>query len=366
MTKKILLIVFLVGLFVSPFVYNPNAAIPYEVPKVWFVRFWIETLVILGVVFYNKKARKEKSDRKLNLLVISFGVVALTTALTGLDVTKSFSGNYFRNDGLLTFFHLVFLFFFLQIYLRKDWIDKFVKVVVSSGVILSITSISVWILINVFNKYGIETWIDDSIGLTFGNPNFLTGYLLLCLSLAPSFSWIFLIPAILLTKAWIGVVGILVFLSIRFKPLIFFILLMAILFFSQLNFAFTNSAESRERIYTKGLLAIKNRPLLGYGWSNFDYAFKAVDYPIHFENDVYVDKAHSSILEVLVTTGVIGLIIYLLIIYRVIKNLLDNRLLLIGFVLLVLHMQTNVVSISEELIFWLYISIASKSKSTTP
>lgn len=375
LSKKTLLFVFLAGLFISPFVYNPNSAIPFEVPKVWFVRYWIEILVVLGIIFYNQKIgvkqdNPKKGDKSIATLVIAFAVVAVTTSLTGVDVTKSFAGNYFRNDGLFTFLHFVLLFFFLQVYLKKDWIEKSIKAIAASGVILSILSISIWVLINIFRKYGIETWVDDSIGLTFGNPNFLTGYLLLTLSLSPSISWIFIILAIFLTKAWIGLVGVIAFLAFKTRPLVFLGVIIVILLFSffqkdlirnQFDTLFANSAESRERIYAKGLLAYSKRPLLGYGWSNFDYAFASVDWPIHFENDVYVDKAHSSILEVMVATGLFGLVVYLAIIFKVIKKFSQNKFMLLGFVLLVLHMQTNVISISEELIFWLYISIAAKT-----
>ncbi len=400
MIKKVLGTVFFLGLFLSPFIYNPSAPIPFEIPKVWFVRFWIEILIILGIFTYNKRNNKIKSDKYLTTLVLVFAFISVLTAFTGIDATKSFLGNYFRNDGLFTFLHFVFFFFFLQHYLDDKLIKKTIKTIIISGIVLSIISITTWIFIFVFRKYGTEVWIDGGIGSTFGNPNFLVGYLLLCLSLTPIFInelkvkqplkvfiWSILIVSIFLTKAWVGVFGILLFLllsvflndqSFKYKLLkLSGILIIALVVLTsqnefvknQFGLLLTNSAESRTRIYTKGILASTERPLLGYGWSNFDYAFSSVDWPVRYQDDVYVDKAHSSLVEVLVTTGIFGVCVYLLIILKVAKNLFKsknfpNKTLFVGFLLLILHMQTNIISISEELIFWLYVSIAAKKLKT--
>ena len=45
-----------IGLFVLPFVYWPWAAIPYEIPRVWFVQRWIEGLGILGCIISFKQS----------------------------------------------------------------------------------------------------------------------------------------------------------------------------------------------------------------------------------------------------------------------------------------------------------------------
>ena len=71
----------------------------------------------------------------------------------------------------------------------------------------------------------------------------------------------------------------------------------------------------------------------------------------------------------LATTGVVGLVIYVgiiartlfILVQRVIKKSDDywSKMILLSFLLYFFHSQTNVISISEEIIFWLIVGIAS-------
>ena len=88
-----------------------------------------------------------------------------------------------------------------------------------------------------------------------------------------------------------------------------------------------------------------------------------------YQHDIYLDKAHSSILEVFATTGIIGLSIYLCIIIYVLRRLfllafqtdrsqqLWYKTILLVFLLFLFHSQTNVISIAEELYFWFVIGV---------
>lgn len=126
-------------------------------------------------------------------------------------------------------------------------------------------------------------------------------------------------------------------------------------------------AEGRERIFMKLSLSFLKRPLLGWGWANVDRAFKASDWPIKFESDIYLDKAHSHLLEVLVTAGIFGFISYLSILYFAGKRLIETmrkktntiwfKTLLVSFLLYIIHTQTNVVSVAEDALFWIVVGI---------
>lgn len=113
--------------------------------------------------------------------------------------------------------------------------------------------------------------------------------------------------------------------------------------------------EARERIAVTGLLAWREKPLFGWGWSNFSAAFESLDWPYPVRNDVYVDKAHSGVLEILVTTGVLGLAAYLTLVVRLFRRLAGLNLLML--VLYLWHSQTNVISVSEELLFWILLGL---------
>ena len=127
-------------------------------------------------------------------------------------------------------------------------------------------------------------------------------------------------------------------------------------------------AEGRVRIYRNVLVGITNSPIVGYGWANVDKAFESSVWPLKFNNDVYVDKAHSELLEITATTGIPGLIIYLILIGTVFRKLIKSfktstdknwEITLISILILYLfHSQTNVISITEQIVFWLIVGIA--------
>lgn len=91
-------------------------------------------------------------------------------------------------------------------------------------------------------------------------------------------------------------------------------------------------------------------------------AVESVSWPVKAFPDVYVDKAHSNLLEILVTTGIFGFLIFLAIIFRALDQLFGKKVLLVVFLLFLFHSQTNVISINEELIFWLILGIVGSQR----
>jgi O-antigen ligase len=240
-----------------------------------------------------------------------------------------------------------------------------------------------------------------SLGASFGNPVFLAGYLLVTLP----FSFFLILQsktmkskvifglamavqviAVVLTQAWGGVLGLALFVvlvslfftscRIKYFALTFSFICLTFLIVgylrSERNLIIKSRmmnptlviAEDRSRIFVKGLLGFLDRPILGWGWANFDYAFNINDWPVHYEPDAHVDKAHSTLLEILVTTGAVGFIIYLLIVIRTLTNLKAKRddyakILGISLTLYLFHSQTNIISVSEEMIFWIIVGLST-------
>ena len=101
---------------------------------------------------------------------------------------------------------------------------------------------------------------------------------------------------------------------------------------------------------------------MGYGVANVDYAFNDGTWPIAVNSDVYLDKAHSTLLETFLTGGFTGLIAYLGVIVWLLDTLKTTRrsvrrIMLLLLALYLFHAQTNVISISQELLFWLVFSL---------
>ncbi|MBX4205730.1 hypothetical protein KW795_00865, partial [Candidatus Microgenomates bacterium] len=85
---------------------------------------------------------------------------------------------------------------------------------------------------------------------------------------------------------------------------------------------------------------------------------------IKIYHDVYVDKAHSNILESFATTGLVGLSSYIILLFVIGLTLFNryriqkddwNKLLFFVFLMYLYHSQTNITSIAEEIVFWFIV-----------
>ncbi|HUV71471.1 MAG TPA: O-antigen ligase family protein [Clostridia bacterium] len=402
---KLLLPFFLLGIFLLPLVYWPRAAIPFEIPKVWFAQRWIEILGLIAVwaAFREKnRLREGRIDQGILLGVVVFVAIAVVSSLLGVNFQKSLYGNYYRLDGLLTLFHLVTFFLVVALFWEASW-RRLTAIALALGSFL----VSAWSLVLGFRFH----WLGDetvyhfgkAIGGAFGQPNFLAGYLLVSLPFVgyllqtegatdkrARIFWLTAlfcqIGAIILTFSRAAVAGILILTAmcliwrkVKEKDkakacltgLTFLLIgLFFVLFFTPKTKSFTAGIEekTRERIFVKGVSGIIKRPLLGWGWANFDYVFEASEWPIKLANDIYVDKAHSHFWEILTTLGFLGFLAYLLLILRVLNRLYRlksdfwNFTVLASFLLFLFHSQTNIISIAEELMFWLILGIVGSSE----
>lgn len=342
----------LTGIGLIPFVFNPWAEIPFEVPKVWFLWRWIEILTVIGFLGSIYRLKNIKLDNKLlGLMVVWLGVM-VAASWFGSDWVKSVWGNAYRIDGLLTVFHLAILAVLVGIYWQKTWETDLGKVLRSS---LWVTVI--WLVLNLGKMAG------------FGQPNFLGGYMAVSLPLLSVWWWLAGI-VIFLTQS-IGAVatlflfGLVSLLSQRRRLGLVMLSLFLIFMTGGVVWLLNGqrvSAESRERIFHRALMGWQKRPVLGWGVANVDHAIQSADWPMPVLHDVYVDKAHSTILESLVTTGVIGSLVYLTLTGYLGWRLYHRKeyVWLTVLILYFFHAQTNVISIAEEIYFWLALGVGMR------
>ncbi len=376
-----------IGLFVLPLFYLPHDLVPFEVPKVKFLFLWSLAIAVLVLVRVIKQ-REIVSFGKKQWLVLSWLVALIITSLFGVDTVKSFLGNYFRWDGIFTYLSLVGMFLALSMVPAKTWLNG-----ATWGIALGNIGSCLWATWQMLTKTGVGF---DGYGAGFGQPVFLAGYLVVSVP----FVWLLirkinsknrrivlyavslslLLSGLWATKALTALVCLPVLLllfvfDIRKKSFWWgavVVIFLAALVLRMYGLEMKKGAErgsglvyeGRERILMKSYLAFVERPM-GYGVANFDRAFESVDWPIKINDDVYVDKAHSNIVEMFVTSGLIGGGLYLLIIGLGIRQLLAgkgeiNKFLLMSLVVYVIHSQTNVTSVAEEVIFWLSLSVAKK------
>lgn len=397
-------IVFFAGVFLLPFVVWVYSPTPFEVPRVWLFQRWVELLAVLGV--FSLKQIKNKPNFLLLCLGIIFLAVSVWSSWQGVDWPKSIKGNYYRADGLITLFHFIVFVFVTALFWRNNWKKLLSLIVFSSALLVSLWALDESVNINFLGNLSLPDFA-GAVGASFGQPNFLAGYLLIALPFG-LFSYLqaerklvkFLLRmglvlqalAIFLTMSWGGILGLVLlillyflFLQIRlalkisFAMILFLVLLGSLFYYSQTRPKFVVGhrlaevhPQSRVRIVNNALYAFTQKPLFGWGWANFDYAFEGNPQDVRYGYDVYVDKAHSILLEVLTTSGIVGFLSYLSVFATLLMllflrmkretNVFWHRTLFIALVLYFFHSQTNVISVNEEFFFWLITGIMAGSK----
>jgi O-antigen ligase len=381
---------FCLFLFLLPFIWWPWAEIAFEIPRVWYFLVGIDLFSLVLSAILVRTISIFNHIRIFRYIGLFFGII-IFASLFGVDPAKSIWGNRWRLDGVVTLVHLgVF-----SVLIASIGIERIRQV----GLVMGASAL-------VFSGYVGLLWVGflagfpvpnvaGAIGGTFGQPNFLAGYVAVSLPLATYFlrllsgrfgaavNILMVLPvaALLASGSLGGIAGLLVFLLLniyesvpkRMRPVkTFLIILAAAGVIGLAGYSVWSAsrlpqhvlAESRVRIFTKGFLAWTQKPFLGWGWANFDHAFAAVDWPYHFRYDAYVDKAHSHLVEVLVTTGILGLASYLAALSVLVKSLRSQipgdgtgfaTVLLWTFILFLFHSQSNVISIAEEVVFWFVV-----------
>jgi len=349
-----------------PLVWWPWATIPYEIPKVTAFLLWSAGLFVLTVL----SPLPRRGNKKYIFLVGLYFLALLTASYWGVDWHKSLVGNYYRRDGLFTVATL------LVVSVVVSWIkidrQKIFQVLVGSGVVLSTLAIT----------KGFGGWS------VFGNPNFLAGYLV---TIFPAYfavrhtrgalAWLIILlhhTALLFTQSWVGVILMVGYWIWRVRKtklvyplMVTLIVCLAIavsIFGKQAADSLVKSnhynADSRARVYLKMVLGGLKRPWLGYGVANADRAFEAVDWPMKFDIDIYVDKAHGSLLEVFVTSGVVGLISYVILVGYIFGRARCQPVVFQMLLLSFAFSQTNIISVSQEVVFWVLTGMAIQNKET--
>ena len=397
-------ITFFSGIFLLPFVVWPASPTPFEVPRVWVFSRWVEILVLLSI--FNLGKIQNKPNTWILLFALAFFLIEAGASWFGVDWTKSIFGNYYRADGLITILHAVILVFFLALFWTKSYSRTLAYVFLFSSALVSFWALDEFISLHFLKNLSIPNF-SGAVGASFGQPNFLAGYLLVGLPFSlyaytlksgtfrvlVRIGIILQILAIFLTMSWGGILGLILLLLFYFllsgkklvvKISLAFVLLFimggALFYYAQSRPKFVAGhqeialhPQSRERIVNNALYAFNLKPFAGWGRSNFDYAFTANPNDTRYGSDVYVDRAHSVLAETAISSGVIGFTTYLslavfalgLIIVRLRKgkDISWNKTLLISLLLYLFHSQTNVISAQEELFFWLIAGIAASNES---
>lgn len=382
MIKKILSVIPYFYFLFLPFIFYPDLANPYELPKViFFISF---TNIFIGLYCWRILSRQEPKVKlgKITKLLIILTILLIISSLINGFTYQSVLGQIYRNQGIATLI-TYFLFFILLIKVSSS--PQITKAVVIGGLVNALLIIIQGAILKIFH-FPVYNYNGRITGL-FGNPNFAGGFLALCLPftlfypfLPLVFTWPVFLTAVILTGSRGALITFFI-LSSAFafgkikekEQRIKFILAVVILFAVIVPHRQLSKIEDRSLIWHKGVKAFMEKPIFGWGIENFATAFQSNldknDFDLY---NIRVDKAHNEILEIAVAGGIPALIVYLLLLKEAFSILWKNRkdkwaetnlYVLTGFFIL---FQFNVLNLNEYLFFYLALAGAERIDHRNP
>ena len=351
----------------APIVFFGGFASPFQSTKV----FYLITLIECALPFYvylliAYPTARPNLKHPVTASLLSFIAFMTISAVLGKSPWNSFFGNYMRMDGLLFWYHLILLYFYLETCQRLDqtFFKKALRVFFTIACIQAVVGILQWVKL-----LPGEHVFDGRASSLSGNPIFFASAIIIPLILAFDKTlneksiktrWLFgLLTVILLTAllgtgtrgALVGLVGGFITWAItkiflnqnsaaRKKYLFISAICLSVIvlsFFTLRTFAspdsftyhitHTNaSVGSRLKFWEISVLGWKDSPLFGVGSQNFYVVSDK-----YYSKDLYTlenswpDKPHNQLLEILVTGGIFAFIAYLALLFFVSKTIFSYR-----------------------------------------
>jgi O-antigen ligase len=367
----------LISLLFTSFIVSNWLFFPYITGKAYFFRVVVEIIFFLWIILaaMNKDYRPKKGIVLYS--IIAFLISIFISNLFGENVVASFWSNFERMEGFVMLAHLFGLFLVAASTLREenDWKILF-NISIFASLILSIISVR-QLLSDEGTKridstlgnpiyLAIYTLFHIFIALLYLSKNiFITGISLIKKNVLLSFYFVtILLNFFVLLKtgtrgAILGFVGglllsvLLILLTnlnnkkIRnISAIVFVTAIISIglfIFFRDTDFIQSNrtlrrvanisihegTAEARLINWRIAWQGFKEKPILGWGQSNYNLVFDKYYLPEMHGNESWFDRAHNIIFDWLIVGGIFGLTFYLLILssalYLIWKNKINTN-----------------------------------------
>lgn len=362
MSKKTYLVILKGGVLLSllsVFWVFQSWLFPYITSKQIYFNILIEILAVFWIVFILKFPENRPRKSWISYGLLAYFFVILLSSFTGVDFNLSFWGDVERMLGFFHILHFLILYFIIISVFRdwKDWRLLFI----ASVVIAMFESVTVF---TEAKMYG-----------TIGNSAYVAGYLIFnmyfCFLLffkekqEKVLRWLYLLPLFLMFPAFLkqdisgAVVGLgfsiicLFFLygilaknkKIKITTITVFLALVIIGSLLMIykdkpalknnkylrpitDISFQKNTFQTRLISWKAAIAdYKNQPFLGTGYGNyaitFDKYFDASFYTFT-RSETYFDRAHNNLVDILATTGILGLVAYLSILIAIAYYLISG------------------------------------------
>ncbi len=344
----IYLLLAVVPLIIAPFLYDY-----FYLPKIIAIYCFA---IILYVCHAIATKKSEITNDALSIILLLYWLTLVVSTIFSINYTNTIWGGFRREEGLFAILAYGVLFVISKTYYTHC--QKYIKWIILSAVLVSLYGIMQYFGFDPIPRDDIRySWV--STFSTMGNPNFLGSYLVLLFPISafeylksqkvhylPTCAMIYLCLLLTFTRsAYLGF-------GVTFIMLVFyilknrayrkkFILLLTILLLITVSVNiqsegrllrrflsiggdaqkfiakeenYEKAGASRIYIWSRTLVLIKERPLVGYGLENLGIVFTAKykDEMMEKYGKVYLyDKAHNEYLHIAVTTGIPSLILYL-------------------------------------------------------
>jgi len=348
-----------------PVVVYSQVLFPYVFSKVIIFRIIVECLLAIWLllIIYNKSYRPNWRHPLILTATIFLGALFITS-IFGVDFYRSFWSNQERMTGIFTLLHL-WLWFIILTSVFKKWSDwaKLIGASLACSVLVGLYGFGQ----NMGLKFLLPLpYLGGRMISTLGNPIFLGTYAMLNIFLGAFLflkskqklikvltvmAMVFNVIVMLLAGSRGAVLSfsaailifIIFFVLKKLSPktktwgtIILILLLLAILsayvylqtpagkpiqnklpYLSQfLDFkALTSGLDQRTIPWQIAWQGFKERPVLGWGWENYNVVFNKYYQPKFLEwglAGTWFDRSHNQIMDFLATSGIVGTLAYLL------------------------------------------------------
>jgi len=328
----------------------PDLLFPYITSKQLSFNILMELLLVIWLIFIGRYPEYRPRRSYITWGLAAYFIAILASMAVSTDRILSFWGDAERMLGLFHLFHF-FIFYLILITVFRSWKEWRVLLMIS------VTAALVVSLIGILGREAYST---------IGNTAYVSGYLIfnlffiviLFLRTRSGLRYLYILPALVMLKefiacrtsgAIIGLFASLVFLclllgifhEIKKYRLIFLgifigVLAATALIFSQQdttwfqnsflrNLTFQKSTFQTRLVSWRGAMVdLPNHWLFGTGFGNyaiiFDRQFDAKFFN-YSRTETYFDRAHNNLIDIVSTTGLVGLLTYLSIFIAVIYYL---------------------------------------------
>ena len=372
---KVLRIALIFTPFIFTLLYVPGFLYPAVFPRAIFLYSVISVILIIWLIYVFRYEKLILPKNWLTAAILIYILTLFISGITGGHFEHSFFGDYSRTSGIIIFIYIAAWYLAsASVFRPKDWVNTF-RALLFSGVVLAVISL---LGINGLAQSAFN-FLDQGGSLfsnnTFSGIYYVFAFFFGVILFAKESSWrwqvgyavaMFIIlvnPDILNFQLWqdpsmikevfknpvlasgtarassavmgIGIVLTLILyvihrirVSIVVKGVIFLLIFVSLLSVSvpfiwsvaaQKGFGYdlltSQSDYQRPMLWGYGMQAFKERPLLGYGPNNFEYALQdTLTSDIFFlKGGNWADKAHNSLIDSLVETGIVGTLVMLFI-----------------------------------------------------